>query len=102
MTATILPPDPRAYLESFDPEPVEYPGDSAHLTALVGLLWQAHTDHVRDTSAQTPLTVTDLGWTREKAAGVRGAFGAFAADWDDPIMDEYDRLPTKRDEGDQS
>lgn len=36
------------------------------------------------------LTIDDLGWTREKAAEMRGALSAFAEDWDDPEMDVYD------------
>lgn len=38
------------------------------------------------------LTITDLGWTREQAAVVRGLFSAIAEDWDDPAMDVYDDL----------
>lgn len=38
------------------------------------------------------LTIDDLGWTREKAAEVRGALSAFAEDWDDPKMDAYNDL----------
>ena len=39
-----------------------------------------------------PLTIDDLGWTREEAAAVRALFGAMADDWDDPGMDAYDDL----------
>jgi len=36
------------------------------------------------------LTIGDLGWTREEATYVRGMFGSFAEDWDDPSMNVYD------------
>jgi hypothetical protein len=35
------------------------------------------------------LTISDLGWTREKAMEVRARLAAFAVDWDDPKMDIY-------------
>lgn len=47
--------------------------------------------HVRG-RGKRPLTIHDLGWTREEAAATRGVFGAVADDWDDPLMDVYDAL----------
>lgn len=43
-------------------------------------------------ASRKPLTIDDLGWTREQAAIIRGLFGAIADDWDDPSMDVYDDL----------
>jgi hypothetical protein len=37
-----------------------------------------------------PLTLRDIGWTREEARRVRAKFASFAEDWDDPRMDVYD------------
>lgn len=39
--------------------------------------------------AAPPLTIYDLGWTREEAARVRAQMASFSADWDDPAMDIY-------------
>jgi hypothetical protein len=41
---------------------------------------------------QKPLTIEDLGWTREDAQAVRAQFGVFTEDWDDPAMDVYNDL----------
>lgn len=38
-----------------------------------------------------PLSISDLGWTREQALMIRGQLAAFAEDWDDPSMDIYDQ-----------
>jgi hypothetical protein len=35
------------------------------------------------------LTIHKLGWTQAKAAKARAQMAAFAADWDDPVMDIY-------------
>ncbi len=35
------------------------------------------------------LSIDDLGWSREKAAGVRSKLASFIEDWDDPRMDIY-------------
>lgn len=40
-------------------------------------------------SGVQPLTISDLGWTREQARDVRARLATFAADWDDPSMDIY-------------
>jgi hypothetical protein len=39
--------------------------------------------------AAEPLTIYDLGWTREEAARARAQMASFSADWDDPAMDIY-------------
>lgn len=36
--------------------------------------------------------VSELGWSREKAARVRASLRAFDEDWNAPGMEEYDRL----------
>ena len=36
--------------------------------------------------------VSELGWSREKAARVRASLRAFDEDWDAPGMEAYDRL----------
>jgi uncharacterized protein (DUF433 family) len=46
--------------------------------------------------ADLPLTLSDLGWTREQAASVRQQLQPFADDWDDPSMDVYDALTPAR------
>ena len=43
------------------------------------------------TAAGESLTIKDLGWTQEQAAEIRARLASFAEDWDDPIMDVYDR-----------
>jgi|GEM_PF-4513576 len=43
-------------------------------------------------SPKKSLTIDDLGWTKEQAIAVRGLFGSFAEDWDDPAMDVYNDL----------
>ncbi len=42
-----------------------------------------------NTSTKQPLTISDLGWSQEMAAQVRGLFSSFS-DWDYPSMDVYD------------
>lgn len=94
--------DLRAYLESFDPEPVERTLDEATFQAYLDRLLSIKISGAAlRFPLHEPMTIADLGWTRENAAAVRGVFSAFAVDWDAPIMDEYDRLPPERDEGDQ-
>jgi len=36
--------------------------------------------------------VSELGWSREKAARVRASLRAFDEDWSAPGMEEYDKL----------
>jgi hypothetical protein len=36
--------------------------------------------------------LSELGWSREKAARVRASLRAFDEDWNAPGMEEYDRL----------
>ena len=36
--------------------------------------------------------VSELGWSREKAARVRASLRAFDEDWNAPGMEEYDKL----------
>lgn len=40
--------------------------------------------------AKKPLTIADMGWTREEARGIRRMFSSIIHDWDDPAMDVYD------------
>lgn len=39
--------------------------------------------------AEGGLPPSSLGWTREEAMGVRSRLSAWAEEWDDPAMDEY-------------
>src|SRR5271157_5189869 len=60
--------------------------------------WMGSTskNRVRRTSGETvPVRghpVSELGWSREKAARVRASLRAFDEDWNAPGMEEYDRL----------
>jgi|YNPBryBLVA2012_1023415.scaffolds.fasta_scaffold54204_1 hypothetical protein len=38
------------------------------------------------------LTISDLGWTQERAAAIRSQLASFTQDWDDPRMDVYNEL----------
>ena len=45
--------------------------------------------HAQPPTVTKPLTIADLGWTREEALAIRAKLSSFAEDWDDPSMDVY-------------